>query len=91
MILEQLFRGNFTPLDLVTPTDPEYETANQKVCDLTDQLREKLSSEDRKLLEDLIAQIYTAQCMESEALFQFGFAAGVRLQAEVAEQMDRMQ
>ncbi len=36
MILEEIFRGNFTPLDVVFPTNPEYWAANQKAADLTE-------------------------------------------------------
>ncbi len=27
MILESIFRGNFTPLDLVVPDDPDYKNS----------------------------------------------------------------
>ncbi len=87
MILEEMFRGNFTPLDLVSPTDPDYHAANERAADLTDQLSAQLSPDQKKLLDALLDQIYTAQCLESEAFFAFGFAAGVQLQKEVKEQM----
>ena len=83
MILEEMFRGNFTPLDLVTPSDPEYRAASEKVDELTDQLKEQLSPIQKKLLDDLLAQVYTAQCFESEEFFAFGFAAGVQTQREI--------
>ncbi len=87
MILEEIFRGNFTPLDVVSPTDPEYWAANQKAADLTEALIKQLQAEQKKLLDELLEQIYTAQCRESEAFFSFGFASGVQLQKEVKEQM----
>ena len=87
MILEEMFRGNFTPLDVVSPTDPEYWAANQKAADLTEALIKQLPPEQKKLLDELLEQIYTAQCCESEAFFSFGFASGVQLQKEVKEQM----
>ena len=86
MILEAVCRGNFTPSDLVIPTDPEYQKSNQTINDLTDELTEKLEPADQKLLNDLITAIYAAQCMESEAFFKFAFAAGMRLQQEAMEQ-----
>ena len=82
-----MFRGNFTPLDLVMPTDPDYYAANKKAADLTEQLRSQLPLAQKNLLDELLAQIYTAQCFESEAYFSFAFAAGVHLQKEVKEQM----
>ena len=87
MILEEIFRGNFTPLDVVSPADPEYWAANQKAADLTEALIKQLPPEQKKLLDELLEQIYTAQCRESEAFFSFGFASGVQLQKEVKEQM----
>ncbi len=87
MILEEMFRGNFNPLDFVSPTDPDYQTASKKAADLTAQLRSQLPIEQKELLDALLDQIYTAQSLESEAFFSFGFAAGVQFQKEVKEQM----
>ena len=87
MILEEMFRGNFTPLDVVSPTDPEYRAANQKASDLTEELLKQLSPEPQELLNALLAQIYTAQCCESEAFFSFGFACGVQTQREIESHM----
>ena len=87
MLLEEIYRGNFTPTDLASPTDPQYKAANQKVTDLTDQLREHLSPDDYLLLDDLISQIYIANCMELEQCFAFSFSAGLVLQQEAAQQI----
>ncbi len=87
MILEEMFRGNFNPLDLVSPTDPDYQAASKKAADLTAQLRSQLSIEQKKVLDALLNQIYTAQSLESEAFFSFGFASGVQIQKEVRDQM----
>ena len=88
MLMEQIFRGNFAPLDLVLPADPDYRKTNQKIEALTGQLVQKLEPADREQLNELIGLIYSAQCMESEALFSFGFAAGIRLQQKVQQQMN---
>ena len=82
MILESIFRGNFTPLDLVVPDDPDYKKLNLKVCELRDQLSSKLSPEDNTLLDTMIHHIYTAQLMECEAYFTFGLSAGLQIESE---------
>lgn len=87
MILEALFRGNFSPPDIVSPTDPTYKKLNQEICKLQDQLILHLSENDQKLLDDLIAKIYTAQAIESEAYVIFALAVGVELQQEIHSMM----
>ena len=87
MILESIFRGNFTPLDLVVPDDPDYKKLNLKVCEPRDQLTEKLSPEDNSLLDTMVHHIYTAELMECEAYFTFGFSAGMVLQKEAMEKL----
>ncbi len=87
MILEALFRGNLSPADLVHPTNPEYKKLNCEICVLQDQLLPHLSQENRKLLADLLAKIYTAQTIESEAYSAFGFAIGIEAQEEIQEQL----
>ena len=87
MILEALFRGNLSPPDIVYPTDPKYKKLNQEICELQDQLIPHLSENDQKLLEELIAKIYTAQTIESEAYFAFAFAVGMELQREIQSMM----
>ncbi len=83
MILESIFRGNFTPLDLVVPDDPVYKKINKEVCDLRDQLAKKLSKDDTTLLDVMMRHIYTAKLIECEAYFTFGFSAGMKMQKEV--------
>ena len=87
MILEALFQGNLSPPDIVSPTDPKYKKLNQEICKLQDQLILNLSENDQKLLDDLIAKIYTAQAIESEAYFAFAFAVGMEMQKEIRNQL----
>ena len=87
MILESIFRGNFAPLDLVVPEDPDIKNLNLKVCELRDQLAGKLSPDDNTLLDTMVHHIYTAELMECEAYFTFGFSAGMVLQKEAMEKL----
>ncbi len=87
MILESMFRGNFAPMDLLYPSDPDYKKLNQEVSDLTDRLKESLSPENQSLLDEMLRKIYTAQCIECESYFRFVLAAGMQLQTEVQHQL----
>ena len=91
MLLESMFRGNFAPMELVYPDDPEYEKANQKVCELIEQLKNHLMIQDKKVLDDLLKEVYTAQAIESESYFCFAFAAGMQLQREVQEKIQSLE
>ena len=87
MILESIFRGNFSPLDLVVPDDPEYMQLNRQACDLRDRLARSLAPEDVKILDSMISKIYNAQLMECEAYFTFGLSAGLQIQKEAAAKL----
>ncbi len=87
MILEALFRGNLSPPDIVHPTDPKYKKLNREICKLQDQLIPHLNENDVKLLDALIAKIYTAQTIECEAYFAFAFAVGMEMQQEIRNQL----
>ena len=87
MILESLFRGNLSPLDLVYPTDPEYRQLSQDVIALTSELTDELPPATKAKLDQLTAKIYSAQAIESEAFFTFGFSLGMKLQQEIAAQL----
>ncbi len=87
MILGSMFRGNFAPMDLLYPSDPEYKKLNQEVSDLAHKLRENLSPENQSVLDKMLRKIYTAQCIECESYFCFALAAGMQLQTEVQHQL----
>ena len=87
MILEEMFRGNFNPMDLVTPSDPEYRQLNQEVCDMLYDLKSRLGQADKRLRDEILKKNYTAQAIEAEAYFCFAFAAGMELQKEAEQQL----
>ncbi len=47
MILEEMFQGNFNPLDFASPADPDYQTANQMAADQTEALIKQLHLEQK--------------------------------------------
>ena len=85
MILEALCRGNYSPPDIVTPDDPDYWNANQRVAELMDQLKVQLSPIQYQLIEEITSQIYTAQIIECEAYYKLGFATGMAVAQETQE------
>ena len=87
MILEYIFRGNFSPLDLVVPDDPEYMQLNRQACDLRDRLAKALAPDDVKVLDSMISTMYNAQLMECETFFTFGLSAGLQIQKEAAAKL----
>ncbi len=85
MILEALCRGNYSPPDLITPSDPDYWETNQQVGQIMDLLKAQLSEPHYKLVEQLVDTIYRVQCFECEAYYKLGFTTGMALEREVQE------
>ena len=50
---------------------------------------QRLSKEDYALVEELRAQNVIAQCEESESHFKYGFSAGLIVQQEAQEQLNK--
>ena len=73
MILEAIYRGNYTPLDLVIPTDPEYAKSNIRVNDLQDQLMVTLEPDQKQILKDLIDEIHNSTVHGKREIFQICF------------------
>ena len=90
MILEAIFRGNLSAVDLVCPTDSEYKKLNHEAMELTEKLTESMSPEDKALLNKLISTIYSAQLIETESYFTFGFSLGAELHQEIETQVGRL-
>ena len=89
MILESLCRGNYSPPDLITPSDPAYWKANHQVGQMMDILKSQLSEPHYKLVEQLVDKIYSAQCYECESYFKLGFASGMVIEREVQEELQQ--
>ena len=83
MILESLFYGNFSPIEQIYPEDPEYRKALKNIELLMQQLYKTLPPEDYQKVEEILSLYGTAESIECEAHFKFGFSAGLILQQEV--------
>ena len=91
MILESLFYGNFSPAEQVYPEDPEYREALKSVEVLMQQLYEKLSPKDYQTVESILSHYGTAEAIECEAHFKFGFSTGLALQQEAQSQLQYLE
>ena len=52
-------------------------------------MSQRLSKEDYELVQELRAQTAIAQCEESESHFKYGFSAGLIVQQEAHEQVQK--
>ena len=68
---------------------PEDQQAIKACADLMNVLAERLSKEDYRLVEELRTQEAIAQCEENESHFKYGVAAGLLVQQEAHEQVQR--
>ena len=91
MILESIFRGNLSAVDLVYPDDPEYKRLSQEVVVLCDLLSSKLTAENKEILNQIINKIYSTQLIEAESYFTFGFSLGTEIQKEIIQQLSSLQ
>ena len=91
MILESIFRGNLSAVDLVYPDDPEYKRLSQEVVVLCELLSSKPTAENKEILNQIINKIYSAQLIEAESYFTFGFSLGTEIQKEIIQQLSSLQ
>ena len=82
-ILEELYYGNIQPDRFIIPHDPEYFELNQKISDILQLWKNRLSAENYLHLENLLelnSQLYS---MEAMASFIYGFKLGAKMIIEV--------
>ncbi len=91
MILESIFCGSFCPAEQVYPENPEYREALKTIEALLQQLSRRLSPEDYQVVEAILSHYGTAESIECEAHFKFGFSAGLALQQEAQAQLRYLQ
>ena len=91
MVLDAIYRGNLSIELLKFPNNPEYKQNQEKVSSMIDALKQNLSEEDRKRLDQLLDQYLISLSIESEACFRAGFSAGLELQREVAKELRDME
>lgn len=84
-ILENLYDGNIYPAELIISKNPEYQPLSQKVSDVMDIWRKKLSEDDYNQLESLLDLRSELGSMEASASFMYGFKLGALIMMEVLD------
>lgn len=85
MVLDAIFQGTFSVESFSRPKDPEYKELRKSIDELSFRVKDLLGTENSRLLDELLSQVYAAQYMEAEACFKGGFSAGLQLQRESTE------
>ena len=88
MILDTIFRGDFSLDSFTYAEDPEYKSHSHKISELSSQLAEKLGP-DKLLLDDLLNEVYAAQYLETAACFRIGVATGLELHKEITYELKK--
>lgn len=84
-ILEDLYDGNIYPAELIISKNPEYQPLSQKVSDVMDMWRKKLSEDDYNQLESLLDLRSELGSMEASASFMYGFKLGALIMMEMLD------
>ena len=67
--------------------DPVYRQLSREAIALSAELAAEIPPTAKAKLDQLTGKIYSAQAIESEAFFTFGFSLGAKLQQEITEQL----
>lgn len=89
-ILEELYDGNIYPDELIIPKDPGYNLLNQKISDMLEMWKKKLSDDDYKLFEMFMDLRCESSSMEASASFIYGFKLGTLIMIEVLSGRDEL-
>lgn len=90
MIIEAMYNGRFYPAEMIVPRDPKHKEIYHQVSQVTKELSEKLSKEDMASVMALRELLFQAQDIELESHFAFGFAAGMMLQWESLDILQKL-
>ncbi|MDN4067935.1 hypothetical protein QYF50_08525 [Paenibacillus vini] len=82
-ILEELYRGNLNPQERMVPTVPEYRLLNRKTSDLMEELKQRFSEDDFKVLEKILDLNGESNSILTSEAFVQGFRMGVLVMIEV--------
>ncbi|AUO05584.1 hypothetical protein NS115_22590 [Paenibacillus jamilae] len=83
MILEDMYYGNWRPSEQIKSTDPESQKVNQKICDLMEMLKNKLSAVDFEQIEVMFDLLSESTSLHSAAAFTHGYRTGALTMIEI--------
>ena len=82
-ILEELYDGKVFPDEQIVPKDHNYGPLNEKVSELLEEWKKKLSEDDYYQLESLFELSSELSSMEASESFVYGFKLGALIMVEV--------
>ena len=82
-IIEDLYYGRISPYEMSISTAPEYQKLKALADKNEDLLKEKLSDEQKKLLEKLTECITDISSISERDMFIAGFRLGMKLMIDV--------
>ena len=88
MLLDSIFKGDFSVDEFSRPKDPEYQEVRHQISTLMDCLEKELSTDHTNLVKELLGKLSEAQYVETCHFFKIGFSAGLLLQQETVEVLD---
>ena len=89
MLLQDLYRGNLTPIEQFQPITEEYKEQRKKQYREYEECKKKLKALDTSLLldfQELYDQLYFDIPFEQESVFVYGFRIGARIMLEIMEE-----
>ena len=90
MILESIFSGDFSVETFSRPEGPEYQKLTKEISALLDTI-EQQDPQHADVVKELLSKVYDAQYLEAIHMFKIGFAAGMTLQQETTELLQKNQ
>ena len=87
MLLDSIFKGDFSIEEFSRPTDPKYQELSKEISMMIDTIESQQNPQQADAVKELLIKVYEAQYIEAGRIFKIGFAAGLTLQQEAAELM----
>ncbi len=82
-ILEELYRGNFSPADKMSKENSQYRKLMGKSAKIEEQLKKTLSSKEKRIFERLCQMQWEILDLEAMENFIYGFRMGIKLGMEI--------
>lgn len=87
-ILEAFLTDQLRVDDVTGQRTPQHQKLCEKACELQDKLSEKLNTEDKETLDELVDIIFNESCVDAEKKFERGYRLGVLMTAEIFIERD---
>ena len=82
-LLEQIYDGEFTPIEKIESGDPDYATMSHQEGEEIEYIASKLNDEDKVRFDKLMDLMGETEHMSSYANFAYGLRTGILLMFEL--------